>query len=102
MPSALAAEGYFIFRSFAMQTNEFEKRVYTPQFSAPVSAAVKRLAWSMGKPMTKAVESLVLALPAIVDPAKICLSCQDMSDCKACIFCRPITAEDKTALLAAL
>jgi hypothetical protein len=56
----------------------------------------------MGKPMTKAVESLVLALPAIVDLAKIYLSCQDISDCKACIFCRPITAEEKTALLVAL
>jgi len=85
-----------------MQTNKFEKRVYTPQFSAPASAAIKRLAWSMGKPMTKAVESLVLALPAIVEPSKICLSCQDMSECKACIFCRHITAEEKAALLAAL
>ena len=85
-----------------MQKQEFEKRVYTPQFSAPVSAAIRRLAWFMGKPMTKAVESLVLALPAIVDPAKICLSCQDRADCKPCIFCRQITAEEKAALLAAL
>ena len=85
-----------------MQTKEFERRVYTPQFSAPASAAIRRLAWLMEKPMTKAVESLVLALPAIVDPSKVCLSCKDRADCKPCIFCRQITAEEKAALLAAL
>jgi recombinational DNA repair protein RecR len=85
-----------------MQAKNFEKRVYTPQLSAQASATIRRFAWSMGKPMTKAIENLILALPAIVNPAKICLSCQDRSDCKACIFCRQITAEDKTAILAAL
>jgi hypothetical protein len=82
--------------------NNNEKRVYTPDFSAQTSAAVRRLAWSMGKPMTKAVELLVMALPAIKDPSKVCLACQDRSDCKGCIFSRHITAEEKTALLAAL
>jgi hypothetical protein len=79
-----------------------EKRIYTPQFSAQASAAIRRLAWSMGKPMTKAVEQLVLALPAIKDPTIICLACKDTSDCKACIFSRHLTSEEKTAILAAL
>ena len=85
-----------------MQTNSLSRRAYTPQFSAQTSAAIKRLAWSMGKPMTKAVEQLAMALPAIIDPSKICLACKDQSECKACIFRRPITAEEKTKLLSAL
>jgi recombinational DNA repair protein RecR len=80
----------------------FEKRIYTPQFSAQTSAAIRRLAWSMCKPMTKAVEQLILAIPAIKDPSKICLACKDTSDCKSCIFSRHLTAEEKNAILAAL
>jgi hypothetical protein len=76
--------------------------IYTPQLSAAASAAVRRLAWSLGKPMTKAVELLIMALPAIVDPSKICLACLDRSDCKSCIFSRHLTAEEKSAILAAL
>jgi len=79
-----------------------EKRIYSPQLSAVASAAIRRLAWSMGKHMTKALEQLILALPAIKDPSKICLACQDKSDCKNCIFSRHFTTEEKTALLADL
>ena len=78
------------------------KRFYSPQLSAQASVSIRRLAWSTGRPMTKAIETLVMALPAIVDPSKICLSCKDKSACKTCIFCRHFTAEEKAALLAAL
>jgi len=87
---------------FDYEKVEYEKRAYTPQFSLFMSAAVRRLAWSMKKPMTKAIETLILALPAITDTSKICEACQDKSDCKNCIFSRKITAEDKAALLASL
>jgi recombinational DNA repair protein RecR len=79
-----------------------EKRIYSPQLSAEASASIRRLAWSMDKPMTKAIEKLIMALPAIIDPTKICLACQDKTDCKACIFSRHLTAEDKIAILSAL
>ena len=85
-----------------MKKNINEKRIYTPQLSAVSSAAIRRYAWSMGKQMTKALEQLVMALPALKDPSKICLSCQDRSDCKCCIFSRHITAEEKIAILSAL
>jgi recombinational DNA repair protein RecR len=84
-----------------MQKSIIEKRIYTPQLSAVASAAIRRLAWSMDKHMTKALEQLVMAIPAIKDPSKICLACQDRSDCKGCIFSRHLTAEEKTAMLAA-
>jgi len=85
-----------------MQSNIIKKRIYSPQLSAVASAAIRRLAWSMDKHMTKALEQLILALPAIKDPSKICLACQDRSDCKCCIFGRHLTAEEKDALLSAL
>lgn len=85
-----------------MQNCTWEKPVYTPKFSAKTSNVIRRLAWSLSKPMTKAVEQLVMALPAIIDPAKICLSCKDRSDCKDCLFSRHFTTEEKTAILAAL
>jgi len=79
-----------------------EKRIYSPQLSAEASASIRRFAWSMDKPMTKAIEKLIMALPAIIDPTKICLACQDKSDCKNCIFSRYLTAEDKKTILEAL
>ena len=85
-----------------MATKEFEKRVYTPQLSGESSAAIRRFAFSKGIRMTKALELLIKALPVITDPTKVCLSCKDKTDCKACIFCRHFTAEDKKAVLAAL
>ena len=78
------------------------RRFYTPQFSGPQSGAVRRYAWSLGLPMTKAMRNLVAALPAIVDPATVCLACLDKSFCKGCMFGRSYTAEEKAALLAAL
>jgi len=79
-----------------------ENRVYSPQLSAEASTAIRRLAYSRGKQMTKTVNQLIMALPAIIDPSKICLACQDKSGCNVCIFSRHLTAEDKAAILAAL
>ena len=85
-----------------MQTKAILRRVYSPKCSPQASATIRRLAWYKGIPMTKALESLVMALPAIIDPSKICLACQDKAGCQECIFRCQITAEEKTALLAAL
>jgi len=80
--------------------NDHQKRSYSPQFSDAASAAIRRLAWVTGKPMTRTLHNLIMALPAILDPSKICLSCLDNSSCKDCIFSRYYTAEEKAALLA--
>jgi recombinational DNA repair protein RecR len=85
-----------------MAIKEFEKRVYTPRLSGQSSAAIRRFAFSKGIRMTKALEMLINALPVITDPTKVCLSCQDKTDCTGCIFCRHFTAEDKKAVLSAL
>ena len=79
-----------------------EKLIYSPQLSAVSSDAIRRYAFSKNQKMTKALNQLILALPAITDPSKICLSCKDKSGCKSCIFGRSITAEEKAVILAAL
>jgi len=84
------------------EKEEFEKRVYTPKMSFESSEIIRRLAWSLNLPMTKAVERLVNALAVITDPTKICLACKNKSACKTCIFSRQFTEEEKAALLAAL
>ena len=73
--------------------------VYTPRITAEASAAIRRLSWSSKKPMTKTLNALIMALPAIIEKSKICLSCHDKEDC---IFKRYYTAADKENLLSAL
>ena len=63
-----------------------QKRFYSPQFSALAAISVRRFAWYLGKPMPAAVDHMVSLLPSIVDPSKVCLSCQDQQKCACCIF----------------
>jgi hypothetical protein len=77
-----------------------KKRFYSPPFSGLAAVSVRRLAWSMGKPMPAAVDLMVRLLPSMLDPAKVCLACKDKSKCQGCIFCRQITEQEKAALLA--
>ena len=62
------------------------KRFYSPQFSALAAVSVRRLAWSIGKTMPKTVDHIINLLPSLVDPSKVCLSCQDSSKCSCCVF----------------
>jgi recombinational DNA repair protein RecR len=70
-----------------MQTPN-KKRFYSPPFSALAAVSVRRLAWSMGKPMPAAVDLMVSLLPSVLDPAKVCLACKDSSKCELCVFCQ--------------
>jgi len=81
--------------------NEFDQPAYTPQFTLQISAAVRRLAWFLNKPMTETVKILITALPAIMDTTKICNTCRDKSICNSCIFCPNFTAENNSVLLSA-
>jgi hypothetical protein len=59
---------------------------YTPELSQESSSALRRIAWAMEIPMTKAMERIFDHLPMIVDPKKICLKCKDKTKCKTCSF----------------
>ncbi|MDR2741649.1 MAG: hypothetical protein LBB98_05785 [Treponema sp.] len=60
--------------------------MYTPQFSNRATVTVRRLAWSLGISMPKAVDQVVNALPSLFSPGVVCLACKDNTKCKACAF----------------
>lgn len=59
---------------------------YTPELSKRDSGILRRFAWGMGKPMTKATVELLEYLPHIVDKKAVCGKCRDKSFCKQCVF----------------
>ena len=62
---------------------------YTPELSQIGSATLRRLAWYMGKPMTKSLEMLI-GMTAIkmaeVKPGEVCSKCRDNIICEICPF----------------
>jgi hypothetical protein len=63
-----------------------QKRFYSPQFSEVSAVSVRRLAWSLGISMPKAVDQVVGLLPSLFSPGVICLSCKDNTKCNSCAF----------------
>lgn len=59
---------------------------YTPELSKRNSGVLRRFAWGMGKPMTKATVELLEYLPHIIDRKAVCGKCKDKSFCKQCVF----------------
>lgn len=59
---------------------------YTPTLSDRSSAALRRMAWAMQVPMTKAMEELLHYLPRIIDRQAVCNACRDKSKSKECYF----------------
>ncbi|MCL2721318.1 MAG: hypothetical protein FWD47_08270 [Treponema sp.] len=83
--------------------NTDNKRFYTPQFSETASVSVRRFAWFLNKPMTQAVEKIILLLPFILDAAKICQACKDNRRCNSCAFnIKKMSEDEQYKLLAAL
>jgi len=59
---------------------------YTPELSDYHSGTLRRIAWALGKPMTKTLHTLFDSLDLIVDPGKVCERCRDKSLCDQCYF----------------
>jgi len=59
---------------------------YTPELYPFYSAALRRIAWALKKPMTKTLTAIIDNLATIIDPAKVCEACKDQTDCKNCMF----------------
>ena len=59
---------------------------YTPQLSYQSSCTLRRIAWALGVPMTKAIERVFDHMPAILDKEKVCEGCRDRSRCDDCAF----------------
>ena len=54
---------------------------YTPELSMKSSRTLRRLAWALDMPMTKAMKKIFEYLPEILDNKKICQACRDRSKC---------------------
>ncbi len=59
---------------------------YTPELSGKSSCTLRRIAWALGVPMTKAIEQVFDYLPSILDSKKVCELCRDKSRCWECVF----------------
>jgi len=59
---------------------------YTPELSMKSSCTLRRLAWALDMPMTKAMEKVFEYLPKILDCQKVCRACRDKSKCSNCQF----------------
>ncbi len=54
---------------------------YTPELSDYHSGTLRRIAWALGKPMTKTLHTLFDSLDLIIEPGKVCEKCKDRSLC---------------------
>ena len=59
---------------------------YTPELDLRHSRTLRRIAWSLEVPMTKAMAEIFDWLPGRLDKEKICASCRDKSLCAQCAF----------------
>ena len=59
---------------------------YTPELSQKHSRTLRRIAWALGIPMTKAIEVVLDYVVNAVDSKKVCESCKDRSRCRDCVF----------------
>ena len=59
---------------------------YTPELSYEASCTLRRIAWSLNKPMTKTLEWIFTDLVKSIPSGAICEACKDKSKCSACSF----------------
>ena len=59
---------------------------YTPELSLESSQILRRIAWALGLPMTKAIERVFEHLPRILETKRVCDACKDKSLCPRCLF----------------
>ena len=59
---------------------------YTPELSESASATLRRIAWSLGKPMTMTMNTIFMRIPNLMDREKVCECCRDTSACNICGF----------------
>jgi len=98
----LSYRGYFKSGGYSMN-NTNNKRFYTPQFSETASVSVRRFAWFLNKPMTQAVEKIILLLPFILDASKVCQTCKDSRRCNSCAFnVKKLSEDEQYKVLTAL
>ena len=59
---------------------------YTPELTYHHSCTLRRIAWALKMPMTKAIGEILDHISSVVDGSKICEGCRDRTRCQDCIF----------------
>ncbi|MDM8536027.1 hypothetical protein QUF70_04675 [Desulfobacterales bacterium HSG17] len=59
---------------------------YTPELSNYQSCTLRRIAWALGVPMTKAMNEIIGYVSNVIDNKRICSACRDKSRCITCVF----------------
>ena len=59
---------------------------YTPELDMDESAALRRVAWALGLPMTKAMSCVINFAVEKIDSRRVCVACRDRSKCSTCPF----------------
>lgn len=59
---------------------------YTPELPLKHSRTLRRIAWSMDLPMTRAMAEIFTWLPDQMVKERICAKCRDKSICADCAF----------------
>jgi hypothetical protein len=59
---------------------------YTPELSSYQSCTLRRIAWALDVPMTKAMNEVFEYIGNIIDNKRVCASCKDKSRCMTCAF----------------
>ena len=59
---------------------------YTPELSQKSSCILRRIAWALNIPMTKAIERVFDHITEVVDRDKVCENCRDRTKCDDCSF----------------
>jgi len=63
-----------------------EAMAYTPELSQKHSCTLRRIAWALDTPMTRAIEEVFDYLGRILDNSKVCEACRDNTRCGDCVF----------------
>ncbi|MDP2705491.1 MAG: hypothetical protein Q8O71_03840 [bacterium] len=59
---------------------------YTPELTYKASSTLRRIAWSLNKPMTKTMEWILTDLIKFIPAPAICEACKDQTKCETCPF----------------
>jgi hypothetical protein len=59
---------------------------YTPELSYKASSTLRRVAWSLNKPMTETMEWILTDLVKFIPSGAICEACKDQTKCEHCPF----------------
>lgn len=61
---------------------------YTPELSQKHSCTLRRIAWALEMPMTRAIEEVFDYVGKVIDRARVCEACRDKTKCGHCVFSR--------------